>query len=369
MPNAISLGVGEPDFVTPRHIREAVFRSLEVGMTSYTSNQGMPELLEEIAQYLKKRFSLQYDGNSEILVTIGASEAIDLAFRAILEPGDEVLVPEPSYVSYAPCIQLAGGKPVGVPTFAANSFKLQAEDIKKKITPRTKALILCYPNNPTGAIMTHEDYRDIVKLVQQYELIVISDEIYAELTYRGNHQSIAAMDGMKEHTILISGLSKSFAMTGWRLGFAAAPKPLLKGMLKIHQYTALCAPISSQVAAIEALRNGLAECQAMVSQYDQRRRYITCAFQHMGLSCPEPLGAFYVFPSIQTTGLDSYTFAEKLLREEQVAVVPGDVFGPSGREHIRCSYATSIEKIREAVERIKRFLSRHQKEMPRLTVG
>lgn len=369
MPDAISLGVGEPDFVTPWHIREAVVRSLEAGMTSYTSNQGMPELLEQIAKYLHERFSLAYEPGSEILVTFGASEAIDLALRTILTPGEEVLVPDPSYVSYAPCIELAGGVAVPVTTHAGHGFKLRAEELERKITSRTKAIILCYPNNPTGAVMTHSDYLEIAELVRKHELIVISDEIYAELTYRGQHESFAALPGMKEHTIHLNGFSKSFAMTGWRLGFIAAPKPLLTGMLKIHQYTALCAPIMSQVAALEALRNGLAECHAMVSQYDQRRRYIASALDHMGLTCPTPLGAFYVFPSIQATGLDSYTFAEELLREEQVAVVPGTAFGPSGEGFIRCSYATSMEKIREAMQRMKRFVERRRVSMPENITG
>lgn len=362
-PNAISLGVGEPDFVTPWHVREACVASLERGMTTYTSNQGMPELIEAISQYLHQRFSLSYDGR-EILVTFGASEAIDLALRTLVTPGDEVLIPEPCYVSYIPCVQLAGGKAVSVPTSAQHGFKLRAEELEKAITPRSKVLILCYPNNPTGAIMNKEDLEPIVELVKKHELLVISDEIYAELTYRGEHTSIASFPGMKEHVILVSGFSKAFAMTGWRIGYVAAPAVLLAGMLKIHQYTALCAPITSQVAALEALRHGIQECEAMVSQYDRRRRLVVKAFQDMGLKCHDPQGAFYVFPSIESTGLDTQTFAEELLHEEEVAVVPGEVFGPSGKGHIRCSYATSIERLGEALSRIERFVRRKREQLP-----
>jgi aminotransferase len=364
IPDAISLGVGEPDFTTPWHIREACVTALEQGMTTYTSNQGMPELLEEIAHYLHTRFSLKYNPREEILVTLGASEAIDLALRALISPGDEVLIPEPSYVSYIPCVQLAGGTPVSVPTRPEHGFKLKAEELEKVVTSRSKVLILCYPNNPTGTVMTKEDLEPIVEFVKKHELIVISDEIYAELTYQGTHTSIASFPGMKEHVILVSGLSKAFAMTGWRIGYVAAPEPLLKGMLKIHQYTALCVPIMCQVAAIEALRNGLAECRAMVSQYDRRRRFVVKALQDMGLYCPDPKGAFYVFPSIESVGMDSFAFAEELLREEKVAVVPGDVFGESGKGHIRCSYATSMEKLWEAMNRIERFVRRKRNAMP-----
>ncbi|SHF12470.1 aminotransferase [Seinonella peptonophila] len=364
-PNAISLGVGEPDFVTPWHVREASIDSLEKGMTSYTSNRGTPELLEAISVYLEKRFSITYQAESEILVTFGASEAIDLALRTILSPGEEVLTPEPCYVSYTPCIQLAGGVPVPVTTPANRGFKLQAEDLEKAITPKTKAIILCYPNNPTGAIMTKRDWEPIIQVIKKHDLLVISDEIYAELTYGGrDHYSIASFPEMKERTILINGFSKAFAMTGWRIGYVAAPVPLLNGMLKIHQYTALCASITSQAAALEALTNGMNECRSMVAQYDRRRRLVVKAFQDMGLTCHDPHGAFYVFPSIQATGLDSQTFAEQLLMEEEVAVVPGDVFGPSGAGHIRCSYATSIERLGEALQRIERFVKRKQSQLP-----
>ncbi|RAL24374.1 aminotransferase class I/II-fold pyridoxal phosphate-dependent enzyme [Thermoflavimicrobium daqui] len=360
-PDAISLGVGEPDFTTPWHIREACVDALERGMTSYTSNQGMPELLEKISQYLSDRFSLAYDGQSEILVTFGASEAIDIALRTLITHGDEVLIPEPCYVSYTSCVQLAGGKAIAIPTSSQNGFKLRAEDLEKAISPRSKVLILCYPNNPTGAIMRKEDWEPIAQVIKKHDLLVISDEIYAELTYRGHHFSLASLPGMKEHVILISGFSKAFAMTGWRIGYVAAPEILLQAMLKIHQYTALCAPITSQIAAFEALKNGLSECEAMVSQYDRRRRFVVKAFQEIGLTCHEPQGAFYVFPSIQPLGMDAHTFAEELIQEESVAVVPGDVFGPSGKGHIRCSYATSLDRLDEALRRIERFVKKKRK--------
>lgn len=358
-PHAISLGVGEPDFTTPWHVRDTTITSLETGQTSYTSNQGMPELITQISRYLNERYELSYT-ESEIMVTFGASEAIDLAFRAILAPGDEVLVPEPCYVSYTPCVELAGGKPVPVPTHARHGFKLKVDELKKRVTPRTKALIVNYPNNPTGAIMTREDWLPIIQWVKQKGILVIADEIYSELTYKGEHVSLASLPDMKDHVILINGFSKAFAMTGWRIGYAAASEPLLQGMLKIHQYTALCAPIMSQIAALEALKNGLDECEAMVSQYDRRRRLVVKAFQDLGLPCHEPQGAFYVFPSISATGMDAHTFAEQLLIEEEVAVVPGDVFGANGTGHIRCSYATSIEKLEKAFFRIERFLKRHR---------
>lgn len=367
MPDAISLGVGEPDFVTPWHIREACVSSLEMGMTTYTSNQGTPELREAISQYLEHRFQLQYDPSSEILITFGASEAIDLAFRALLSPGDEVIIPEPCYVSYAPCVELAGGVAVPVPTHAKYGFKLQAEDLEKAISERTKLVILCYPNNPTGAIMTANELKPVADVIKHHDLLVVSDEIYAELTYRGHHFSIGALPGMKDHTLLISGFSKAFAMTGWRIGYVAAPSVLLQGMLKIHQYTALCAPITSQVAALEALKNGIQECEAMVSQYDRRRRFMVKALNDLGLTCHDPQGAFYVFPSIQSTGMDATTFAEELLKEEHVAVVPGDVFGSSGAGHIRCSYASSMEQLGEAMIRMERFVRRRQAQLPTTT--
>ncbi|MBD1370752.1 aminotransferase class I/II-fold pyridoxal phosphate-dependent enzyme [Hazenella sp. IB182357] len=362
-PDAISLGVGEPDFITPWHIREAGVASLERGMTSYTSNQGMPELIETIRHYLQSQFTLSYE-QTEVMITFGASEAIDLALRTLICPGDEILVPEPCYVSYIPCVQLAGGNPVPVPTKADHGFKLKVEDLERALTPNTKAIILCYPNNPTGAIMNKEDLAPIVEFVKKHELIVISDEIYGELTYGNKHTSIASFPGMKEHTILVSGFSKAFAMTGWRVGYVAAPLPLAQQMLKIHQYTALCASITSQVAAREALLHGLPECEAMASQYDRRRRLVVKAFQDLGFTCHEPQGAFYVFPSIESTGLDAHTFAEQLLLEESVAVVPGDVFGQSGTDHIRCSYATSLESLGEALNRIERFVKKQKNKQP-----
>jgi aminotransferase len=365
MPDAISLGVGEPDFVTPYHIRKKVTDLLEQGPTSYTSNQGLPELLAEISTYLQ-RFDLHYDPETELLTTFGGSEAIDLALRTIVCPGDEVLVVEPCYVSYEPCVVLAGGVPVPVATHATEGFKLRVEDLERRLTAKTKAIILCFPNNPTGAIMTEADYAPIAEFVKKHELIVISDEIYAELTYGGKkHVSIASLPGMKGHTIIVNGFSKAFAMTGWRIGFLAAPEPLFRGMLKIHQYTALCAPRMSQLAALEALQNGLQECKAMVQQYDRRRRFVVHSLRDMGLACMQPGGAFYVFPSIDSTGLDAETFAEKLLLEEKVAVVPGNVFGSSGVGHIRCSYATSLERLDEAMRRMKRFVKKLQKQRPK----
>ncbi len=366
IPDAISLGVGEPDFSTPYHIRKVVTDSLEQGQTSYTSNQGMPELLSAISNYLDKRFQLHYDPANEIISTFGGSEAIDLALRALICPSDEVLIAEPSYVSYSPCVTLAGGIPVPVATHAKESFKLRVEDLERMVTPKSKALIICYPNNPTGAIMTAEDYAPIVEFVKRHELIVISDEIYAELTYGRNHVSIASFPEMKEHTIVINGFSKSFAMTGWRIGFIAAPEVLFRGMLKIHQYTALCAPRMSQVAALEALENGLTECNSMMHQYDRRRRFVVHSLREMGLDCFEPEGAFYVFPAITSSGIDAEIFAEELLLEEGVAVVPGGVFGPSGSAHIRCSYATSLERLGEAMSRMKRFVERKQNQLPKV---
>jgi aminotransferase len=354
MEDVISLGVGEPDFVTPWHVREACFYSLERGFTTYTSNKGLPELRSAIADYLNG-FSLGYDPE-EIIVTVGGSEAIDIALRTLLCPGDEVLIPEPAYVSYRPCAILAGGKPVGVPTFAEDEFRLTPEHLRAKITPKSKVLILCYPSNPTGAIMTEQDLRAIAEVAIDHDLFVLSDEIYAELTYEGQHVSIASLPGMKERTVLISGMSKAFAMTGWRIGYAAAPPEILNLMLKIHQYAILCAPIMGQMAALEALRHGRVEKQKMVDRYNQRRRLIVKGFREMGLACHEPKGAFYAFPDIRSTGLSSEEFAERLLHHGRVAVVPGNVFGEGGEGFIRCSYATSIEQIQKALERIQAFL-------------
>ncbi|WP_018131009.1 aminotransferase class I/II-fold pyridoxal phosphate-dependent enzyme [Effusibacillus pohliae] len=355
MDDVISLGVGEPDFVTPWHVREACFYSLERGFTSYTSNKGLPELREAIADYLRG-FQLDYDPE-EIVVTVGGSEAIDIALRALLCPGDEVLIPEPAYVSYRPCAILAGGTAVGVPTYAADEFRLTPEILRAKLSPRSKVLILCFPNNPTGATMSEADLRAIAEVAVEHDLFVLSDEIYAELTYEGRHVSIASLPGMKERTVLISGMSKAFAMTGWRIGYAAAPPDILNAMLKIHQYTILCAPIMGQMAALEALRNGQAEKQKMIERYNQRRRLIVKGFRDIGLACHEPKGAFYAFPDIRSTGLTSEQFAERLLQHSRVAVVPGNVFGEGGEGFVRCSYATSVEQIERALERIGNFVA------------
>ncbi|MFC4769867.1 aminotransferase class I/II-fold pyridoxal phosphate-dependent enzyme [Effusibacillus consociatus] len=354
MEDVISLGVGEPDFVTPWHVREACFYSLERGFTTYTSNKGLPELRSAIADYLHG-FNLNYHPE-EVVVTVGGSEAIDIALRTLLVPGDEVLIPEPAYVSYNPCTILAGGTPVGVPTYAEDEFRLTADSLRAKITPRSKVLILCYPSNPTGAIMSETDLKAIAEVVIEHDLFVLSDEIYAELTYEGTHCSIASLPGMKERTVLISGMSKAFAMTGWRIGYAVAPQEILNVMLKIHQYTILCAPIMGQMAALEALRNGRAEKEKMVERYNQRRRLIVKGFREMGLACHEPKGAFYAFPDIRSTGLTSEEFAEGLLNHSRVAVVPGNVFGDGGEGFVRCSYATSVEQIQKALERIDDFL-------------
>jgi len=356
--DVITLGVGEPDFVTPWHVREAAVYSLEKGKTQYTSNAGMPELREAIAAYLQSRFHLHYDPAREIFVTIGGSEAIDLALRALIEPGDEILVPEPCYISYSPITALSGGVPVGVETLAEDNFKLRADRLEAAITPRTKAIILCYPSNPTGGIMEYEDWLPIARIVEKYDLIVIADEIYAELTYGPRHCSFASLPGMKDRTILVSGFSKAFAMTGWRMGYVCGHPELIGAMLKIHQYTVMCAPIMGQIAALEALTNGLEEMEKMVESYNQRRRLVVKGFREIGLDCHEPQGAFYAFPSIRSTGLDSETFAERLLMEAQVAVVPGNVFGLGGEGHVRCSYATSVAQLNEAIERIGRFVDK-----------
>lgn len=353
--DTISLGVGEPDFVTPWHIREACVYSLEQGRTTYTHNAGLPELREEIAQYLEK-FNTSYDPKDEILVTVGGSEAIDLALRALVSEGDEILIPEPCYISYSPITFLGGGVPVGIETFAKDDFKLQAESLQVAITPRSKILILSYPSNPTGGIMTYDDWLPIAKLVEEHDLIVISDEIYAELTYGSDHVSFAAMPGMRDRTIVVSGFSKAFAMTGWRMGYACGHPDLIAAMTKIHQYTVMCAPVMGQVAAIEALQSGMDEVQKMKESYNQRRRLIVKGFSDMGLACHTPQGAFYAFPSIAETGLSSEQFAHDLLHEAKVAVVPGHVFGLGGEGFIRCSYATSVPKIVEALERINDFV-------------
>ncbi len=355
----ISLGVGEPDFVTPWHIREACVYSLEKGYTMYTSNYGLPELRKEISTYLLKRYEVEYNPDNEIVVTIGASEAVDIALRALLTPGDEVLIPEPCFVSYSPCTLLAGGTPVTIKTNASNGFKLTPQQLEANITDKSKILILCYPNNPTGATMSKEDLQAIARVVEKHDLIVISDEIYSELTYQGKHTSFASLPGMRERTILINGFSKGFAMTGWRIGYVCAHKHFIDAIVKIHQYTIMCASIMAQKAAIEALQNGRAQVSHMVNQYNYRRRLIVSRLNEIGLSCFEPKGAFYVFPSVQITGMSSDEFAEKLLDEEKVAVVPGNAFGESGEGHIRISYASSLQQINEALNRIDNFVKRY----------
>ncbi|RDE36677.1 aminotransferase [Parageobacillus thermoglucosidasius] len=358
MEGVVSLGVGEPDFVTSWSIREASILSLEQGYTSYTANAGLLELRQEIAAYLARKFHVEYDPEAEILVTVGASQAIDLALRATVNPGDEVIVVEPSFVSYGPLVTLAGGVPVPVGTTGEDHFKLRPDQIERVITDRTKALIVCSPNNPTGTVLHKEDLEAIAQIVKKHDLLVISDEIYAELTYDEPYISFAAVDGMRERTILISGFSKGFAMTGWRLGFTAAPAEILQAMLKIHQYAIMCAPTMAQYAAIEALRNGEQDVEYMKKSYRRRRNYFVQSLNEIGLSCHMPGGAFYAFPSIRATGLTSEQFAEKLLLEEKVAVVPGSVFGAGGEGYIRCSYASSMEQLQEAIKRIKRFLER-----------
>ena len=355
MKDAISLGVGEPDFATPWHIRDAGIYSLEKAQTWYTSNSGLLELRQEICNYSKK-YNLHYTPD-EILVTVGGSEGVDLAMRTVLEPGDEVLVHEPSFVCYKPCAELAGGVPVTIQTTSENGFKLTAKQIEEKITPKTKMLVISYPNNPTGAIMTREELEPIAELVKKHNIIVLSDEIYAELTYTGGeHCSIASLPGMKERCIVINGFSKAFAMTGWRLGYTMADSTLTKAMTKVHQYGIMSSPTTSQYAAIEAMRNGEKSVRAMCDESDDRRKIIVDAFNKMGLTCFDPQGAFYIFPSIQSTGLTSTEFCERLLMEQKVAVVPGNAFGDCGEGFIRVSYAYSIEQITEAVSRIEKFL-------------
>jgi aminotransferase len=352
----ITLGVGEPDFITPWHVREACVYSLERGYTSYTSNAGTPELREAIAEYLYNSYDVTYDPKDEIIVTVGGSEAIDLALRALIEPGDEILIPVPCYISYTPIVSIGGGVPVEVETSAANNFKLMAEDLRAKITPKSKVLILNYPSNPTGGIMTYDDWLPIAKLVEEHDLIVISDEIYSELTYGQKHVSFAAIPGMKDRTLLVNGFSKAFAMTGWRMGYVCGHPELIYAMLKIHQYTVMCAPVMGQVAALEALKNGLTEKDHMVESYNQRRRLVVQGLRDIGLSCHEPEGAFYAFPSIQGTGMTSDEFAERLLAEGRVAAVPGNVFGAGGEGFLRCSYATSVSQLNEALHRMGQFV-------------
>ena len=358
MKDAISLGVGEPDFDTPWHIRDEGIYSLEKGRTFYTSNAGLKELKIEICGYLKRRFHVEYDYNDEVMVTVGGSEAIDIALRAMLNPGDEVLIPQPSYVSYTPCTILAGGVPVTIQLEEKDKFRLTKERLLEKITPKTKVLILPFPNNPTGSIMDAEDLAEIAKVIEEKDLFVISDEIYSELTYKGQHCTIAAFPGMRERTVLINGFSKSYAMTGWRLGYACAPEVILKQMLKIHQFAIMCAPTTSQYAAVEALKNGDNDVAEMREAYDQRRRFLVKALRDMGFDCYEPQGAFYVFPSIKKFGMTADEFALRLLEEEKVAVVPGTAFGDCGEGYLRISYAYSLKDLKRALERIERFVKR-----------
>ena len=360
MDDVISLGVGEPDFDTPWHIREEGIYSLEQGRTFYTSNSGLKPLREEIAAYVKRKYQVSYDV-PEILVTVGGSEAIDMAMRAMLDPGDEVLVPEPSYVSYVPCCIMAGGVPVVINLKAENEFRLTAEEILEKLTDRTKLLVLPFPNNPTGAIMERADLEKVAAVCREKDIYVISDEIYAELTYKGRHVSIASLEGMKERTILINGFSKAFAMTGWRLGYACGPQEIIKAMTKLHQYAIMCAPTTSQYAAIEALRSGDEDVETMRVAYDQRRRYLLHAFRELGMDCFEPYGAFYVFPGIARFGLTSDEFATRLLKEERVAVVPGTAFGECGEGFLRISYAYSLNDLKAAIARITNFIRRLEK--------
>ncbi len=359
--DAISLGVGEPDFDTPWHIREEGIYALEKGKTFYTSNAGLIELREEIAKYLSRRYDLHYDPKSEVLVTIGGSEAIDDALRAMIDEGDEVLIPEPCYVSYVPCVKLADGVPVTINLKEKNRFKLTKQELLDAITEKTKVLVLAFPNNPTGGIMTREDLEEIREVIIEKDLFVISDEIYSELTYGREHVSIASLPGMKERTIVINGFSKSYGMTGWRLGYACGPAEIIKQMVKIHQFAIMCAPTTSQCAAIEALKNGDDDVARMREAYDERRHYLVTRLNAMGLHTFEPEGAFYVFPSVKETGMTSDEFATKLLMEEKVAVVPGTAFGDCGEGFLRISYAYSIENLKTALDRIEVFMERHKK--------
>ena len=357
MDDAISLGVGEPDFDTPWHIRDEGIYSLEKGRTFYTSNAGLKELKIEISKYLDRRFGLSYDYNKEMLVTVGGSEAIDIAMRAMLDPQDEVLIPQPSYVSYVPCCVLANGTPVPIELKAENEFRLTAEELEAAITPKTKLLVMPFPNNPTGAVMEKKDLEAVAEVVKKHDLFVLSDEIYAELTYLDNHVSSASIPGMRERTIVINGFSKSHAMTGWRLGYACGPEVIIKQMLKIHQFAIMCAPTTSQYAAVEALRNGDEDVAMMREEYNGRRRYVLERFKEMGLSCFEPFGAFYAFPCIKDLGMTSDEFATKLLQTKKVAVVPGTAFGACGEGFLRISYAYSLDDLRIALDRVAEFVT------------
>jgi len=361
MEGVISLGVGEPDFVTPWYIREAAIYSLEKGYTMYTSNKGTPELRAELAGYLQSRFGLTYNPDDEILITVGVSEGLDLAARAILNPGDEVIMPDPCYVAYPAAISLAGGTPVRVATRVENDFEVTAEDIESSITEKTKAILIGYPCNPTGAVLPKEELIKIAEVAKEHNLLVISDEIYCSLVYGVEHTCLAALPGMRDRTILLNGFSKAYAMTGWRIGYAACNKKIIGAMTKIHQYTIMCAPTMAQMAALEAIKADDREVDAMVRDYDRRRRIIVKGFRGIGLPCFEPKGAFYAFPSIEVTGMTSEEFAEKLLMEEKVAVVPGSAFGNCGEGYVRCCYATSLPDIEEALKRMGRFVNKYRK--------
>lgn len=356
--DVISLGVGEPDFDTPWHVRDEGIYSLEKGRTFYTSNSGLKELREEICNYLDRRYQVSYDWHHETIVTVGGSEGIDIAMRAMLNPGDEVLIPQPSYVSYEPCAILAGGKPVIIELKAENEFRLTPEELLGHITDKTKILVLPYPNNPTGAIMEREDLEKIAEIVMEKDIFVLSDEIYSELSYKEDHVTIASIPGMKERTILINGFSKAYAMTGWRLGYACGPREIIEQMTKIHQFAIMCAPTTSQYAAVEAMRNGDTDVATMREAYDQRRRYLVNAFKEMGLECFEPYGAFYIFPCIKEFGMTSEEFSERFLREEKVAVVPGTAFGDSGEGFLRISYAYSLQNLKAALGRLEHFIEK-----------
>lgn len=362
VPGCVSLGVGEPDFDTPWHIREEGIYSLEKGNTFYTSNAGMCELKQEISKYLKRRFDLTYDANDEIMVTVGGSEAIDLALRVLVEAGDEVIIPEPSYVAYVPCVKLQGASPVIINLKEEDEFRLTIDALEKAITPKTKVLILPFPNNPTGACLTEEDVKEIARICIKYDLFVITDEIYAELVYNNTYLSIAGVKGMKERCVYINGFSKAYSMTGWRLGYACGPKDVLKAMLKIHQYAIMCAPTTSQYAAIEALKNGDKDISYMKEAYLERKNYLLHFFKEMEIPCFNPKGCFYVFPNISKYGLSSNEFTERLLLEEKVVVVPGNAFGACGEGYLRISYAYSIDDLKIALERIKKFITRLEKE-------
>ena len=361
MKDAISLGVGEPDFDTPWHIRDEGIYALSKGKTFYTSNAGLKELRKEICNYLQRTQNIQYNPLKEVIVTVGGSEAIDIGLRAIVNAGDEVIIPQPAYVSYEPCTILAGAKPVIINLKAENEFRLTAEELENAITDKTKVLILPFPNNPTGAIMEREDLEKIAKVIKKYDIYVMSDEIYSELTYKGEHVSIASIEGMQERTILINGFSKAYAMTGWRLGYACGPESIIKQMTKIHQFAIMCAPTTSQYAAVEALRNGDDDVKMMRQAYNQRRRFLLNAFKEMNLECFEPFGAFYVFPCIKEFGMTSEEFATRFLEEEKVAAVPGNAFGESGEGYLRISYAYSLDNLKIAMERFKRFVDKLRK--------